>query len=108
MAQLWRGSLNCAINCGAIAVSAVTRGPADGSVFFLTSAGAIVINPSLYKNLSYRPERDLVPVSMVVTTPQVLAVPLQSKVNSAKDLVAQSRTGRSVSLASSGIGSLSQ
>ncbi|WP_254035923.1 tripartite tricarboxylate transporter substrate-binding protein [Cupriavidus necator] len=34
---------------GAIAVSAVTKGPADGSVFFLTSAGAIVINPSLYK-----------------------------------------------------------
>lgn len=91
---------------GAIAISAVTKGPADGSVFFLTSAGAIVINPSLYKNLSYRPQRDLVPVSMVVTTPQVLVVPLQSKVNSAKDLVAQSRTGRSVSLASSGIGSM--
>ncbi|KAI3604112.1 BUG/TctC family periplasmic protein (plasmid) [Cupriavidus necator H850] len=46
------------------------------------------------------------PVSMVVTTPQVPAVPPQSKVNSAKDLVAQSRTGRSVSLASSGIGSM--
>lgn len=91
---------------GAIAISAVTKGPADGSVFFLTSAGAIVINPSLYKNLSYRPERDLVPVSMVVTTPQVLVVPLQSKVNSAKDLVAQSRAGRAVSLASSGIGSM--
>jgi tripartite-type tricarboxylate transporter receptor subunit TctC len=43
---------------------------------------------------------------MVVTTPQVPAVPPQSKVNSAKDLVAQSRTGRSVSLASSGTGSM--
>lgn len=91
---------------GAIAVSAVTKGPADGSVFFLSSAGAIVINPSLYKNLSYHPERDLMPVSLVVTTPQVLVVPLQSKIGSAKDLVAQSRAGRPVSLASSGIGSM--
>jgi tripartite-type tricarboxylate transporter receptor subunit TctC len=91
---------------GAIAVSAVTKGPADGSVFFLTSAGAIVINPSLYKNLSYRPERDLMPISLVVTTPQVLVVPMQSKIGSAKDLVAQSRAGRPVSLASSGIGSM--
>lgn len=91
---------------GAIAVSAVTKGPADGSVFFLTSAGAIVINPSLYKNLSYRPDRELMPVSLVVTTPQVLVVPLQSKIGSAKDLVAQRRAGRPVSLASSGIGSM--
>ncbi|MDQ0141297.1 Bug family tripartite tricarboxylate transporter substrate binding protein [Cupriavidus necator] len=91
---------------GAIAVSAVTKGPVDGSVFFLTSAGAIVINPSLYKNLAYRPERDLMPVSLVVTTPQVLVVPVQSKIGSAKDLVAQSRAGRPVSLASSGIGSM--
>lgn len=91
---------------GAIAVSAVTKGPADGSVFFLTSAGAIVINPPLYKNLSYRPERDLMPVSLVVTTPQVLVVPMQSKIGSAKGLVAQSRAGRPVSLASSGIGSM--
>ncbi|WP_183034651.1 tripartite tricarboxylate transporter substrate binding protein [Cupriavidus sp. UME77] len=91
---------------GAIAVSAVTKGPADGSVFFLTSAGAIVINPSLYKNLSYRPEKDLVPVSLVTTTPQVLVAPMQSKVASAKDFVAMSRSGKPVSLASSGIGSM--
>jgi tripartite-type tricarboxylate transporter receptor subunit TctC len=91
---------------GAIAVSAVSKGPADGSTLFLTSAGAIVINPWLYKNLSYRPERDLTPVSLVVTTPQVVVVPIQSTIGSATDLVAQSRAGRPVSLASSGIGSM--
>jgi len=91
---------------GAIAVSAVTKGPADGSVFFLTSAGAIVINPALYKNLSYKPEKDLVPVSLVTTTPQVIVAPMNSKFATAKDIVALSRSGKPVSLASSGIGSM--
>ncbi|OWT73857.1 hypothetical protein CEY04_10625 [Achromobacter sp. HZ28] len=53
---------------GAIAITYVMRGPADGSVLFLSSAGAIAINPALYPSLPYKPQEDLTPISLVVHT----------------------------------------
>ncbi len=60
---------------GAIAASVVAKAPTDGSVLFLTSAGAIVINPSLYASLPYNPQKDLTPISLVVNTPECRSPP---------------------------------
>lgn len=92
---------------GAIAIGAVTKGPTDGSVLFLTSAGAIVINPSLYANLPYDPQKDLTPISMVVNTPEVLVVKPDHPATTASGFVQQARqAGKAPSLASTGIGSM--
>lgn len=92
---------------GAIAIGAVTKGPGDGSVLFLTSAGAIVINPSLYANLPYDPQKDLTPISMVVNTPEVLVVKPDHPATTASGFVQQARqAGKAPSLASTGIGSM--
>lgn len=92
---------------GAIAINAVSRAPGDGSVLFLTSAGAIVINPSLYPNLPYDPLKDLTPISMVVNTPEVLVVKPDNPAASASAFVQQARqSGKVPSLASTGIGSM--
>lgn len=92
---------------GAIAINAVARAPGDGSVLFLTSAGAIVINPSLYPNLPYDPQKDLTPISLVVNTPEVLVVKPDSPAASASAFVQQARqSGKAPSLASTGIGSM--
>ncbi|MEN4920870.1 tripartite tricarboxylate transporter substrate binding protein [Achromobacter spanius] len=92
---------------GAIAANYVIRSPADGSVLFLSSAGAIAINPSLYPNLPYKPTEDLSPVALVVHTPEVLVVSPKNPVKSASDYVAAAAKRKEpAALASSGIGSM--
>ncbi len=92
---------------GAIAITYVMRSPADGNVLFLSSAGAISINPSLYPNLPYKPMEDLTPISLVVHTPEVLVVSPSNPSHTAADFVAASRQGaKAATLASSGIGSM--
>lgn len=92
---------------GAIAASLVAKSPPDGSVLFLTSAGAIAINPSLYASLPYNPQKDLAPISLVVHTPEVLVVKPDSPANDAAAFVRQARSSaRPPSLASSGVGSM--
>ena len=92
---------------GAIAINAVAKAATDGSVLFLTSAGAIVINPSLYASLPYDPQKDLTPISMVVSTPEVLVVKPDNPSTSAIAFVQQARqAGTAPSLASTGVGSM--
>ena len=54
-----------------IGTERVAKGPADGSVMLFTSP-AIATNQFLYPNLSYDPERDLVPVSLGAVAPALL------------------------------------
>lgn len=92
---------------GAIAANYVIRSPADGSVLFLSSAGAIAINPSLYPNLPYKPAQDLSPVALVVHTPEVLVVSPKNAIQSAADYVASAAKRKEpAALASSGVGSM--
>ncbi len=92
---------------GAIAANYVIRSPADGSVLFLSSAGAIAINPSLYPKLPYQPAEDLSPVALVVHTPEVLVVLPKNPVTSASDYVAAAAKRKEpAALASSGVGSM--
>lgn len=91
---------------GAIGAEYVARGPADGSLVFLTSLGAIILNPMLYKDLPYDPGRDFAPVSLVVSSPTVLVVnPEHTPAKNAAELVALSKAGsRPFSIGSAGIG----
>ena len=59
---------------GAVAAEQLMRSPADGSTLWLTSVGAVAINPALYEKLAYDPQRDLAPVSLVVNNVEVLVV----------------------------------
>lgn len=92
---------------GAIAINYVARGPSDGSVLFLSSAGAIAINPALYPNLAYDPVRDLQPVTLVTDMPQVFVVqPTEQASTAAEWLKQETQKPNPVTLASSGIGSM--
>lgn len=71
---------NRAGGAGAIAAMAVAKNlPADGYAILLGDRGMYALNPSLFDNLQYDPQRDLVPVTLIadydfvlVTNPQVL------------------------------------
>lgn len=93
---------------GAIAAEYVSRSTPDGNTLWLTSVGAVAINPSLYEKLSYDPQRDLAPVSLVVNNVEVLVVGADATYNTGAELVAAARQqkGSPLTMASSGIGSV--
>jgi len=53
---------------GTLAVNEVLKSGADGYTLLLTSNSPIVINPSIYKHLSYNVQKDLKPVTLLSTT----------------------------------------
>ncbi|MGG5888085.1 Bug family tripartite tricarboxylate transporter substrate binding protein [Falsiroseomonas sp. HC035] len=59
---------------GEVAARQVMRAPADGHMLFVGSIGVFAINAALRPNLGYDPIRDLSPVTLAVTTPNVLVV----------------------------------
>ena len=92
---------------GTIATDAVVKAR-DGHTLLLAYNGPITVAPSLFAKLPYAPQRDLQPVILAVTQPNVLAVRTDLKVNSVGELVAlaKSQPGK-IDYASVGNGSLS-
>lgn len=92
---------------GVIGVAAVVNAH-DGHTFLLGYNGPLTVAPSLAPKPPYDPARDLTPIILAVTQPNVLAVRADLKVNSVKDLIAlaKSKPG-SLDYASVGVGSLS-
>ena len=59
---------------GNIGTELVVRAPADGYTLIVNSVGPMAVNPTLYKNLTYNPLTDLVPVAQISDVPNVLVV----------------------------------
>ena len=92
---------------GAIGAQNVAQAPADGTTLWLTSVGAVAINPVLYEKLAYDMQRDFVPVSLVVNNDEMLVVNPANPAKDAADFVANARKApQPVAIASSGIGSI--
>lgn len=93
---------------GAIAAEFVARATPDASTLWLTSVGAVAINPALYDKLTYDPQRDLTPVSLVVNNVEVLVVNANAPYNTGAEFVAAARQqkGSPLTMASSGTGSV--
>ena len=58
---------------GALAAQFVTSAPPDGKTIWLTTAGAVSINPVLYPELAYD-MKNFAPVSLVVNNREILVV----------------------------------
>jgi tripartite-type tricarboxylate transporter receptor subunit TctC len=96
---------------GAIAAEFVSRSAPDASVLWLTSVGAVAINPALYDKLSYDPVRDLTPVSLVVNNVEMFVVAANAPYNTGAEFVAAARKtildkSAPLTMASSGTGSV--
>jgi len=59
---------------GIIGTSEVVRSAPDGQTLLVGYNGPISINPTLYRKLPYNPQKDLIPVTLAVMSPQFLAV----------------------------------
>jgi tripartite-type tricarboxylate transporter receptor subunit TctC len=92
---------------GNIGAAYVAKAPADGSVLFLTSVGAVSISPALYAKLPYDPARDFAPISKVVNNATLFVVNPSAGYADAADFVKRSQASKTpVSIGSSGPGSI--
>lgn len=73
---------------GNVAADAVAKSPADGYTLLVSTNAAVATNKVLYDNLPYDPERDLAPISLLATAPQVLVVNNSVPVKSFTEYVA--------------------
>ena len=94
---------------GNVGMDVAARGAPDGYTIFLGNVGTISINPSLFSDLTVKPEKDFIPVSIVADTPGILIANPKFPPNNAKELVdyAKANQGK-VNFASPGSGSLNR
>jgi tripartite-type tricarboxylate transporter receptor subunit TctC len=72
---------------GNIAADFVAKAEPDGYTFLFTIQGPLVTAPLLSKNLGYDPAKDLAPVTLVATSPNVLVVDPKLGANTLADFV---------------------
>lgn len=90
---------------GSIGATQAAKSTPDGYTL-VTATPSLVINPYIQKDIGYDPLRDFEPVVQVATSPLVVVVPKNSKINSIKDLLdmAKAHPG-TVKYGSAGVGS---
>jgi tripartite-type tricarboxylate transporter receptor subunit TctC len=90
---------------GALAGDLVAKSTPDGHTLLTQAIGHAVL-PSLHKNLPYSPERDLVTVTVMVNSPNVLVAHPSLPMKSVKELIAYAKKhpGK-IDYASTGVGS---
>ncbi|MFM1990524.1 MAG: hypothetical protein RJA99_3481 [Pseudomonadota bacterium] len=85
-------------------VEAVRSAP-DGHTLFMTTSGINAINPALYAKMPFDPNRDLAPVSALVSLSNVLVVHPSVRANTVQELIALLRAQPGgLTFASSGSG----
>jgi tripartite-type tricarboxylate transporter receptor subunit TctC len=91
---------------GAIAAEFVAKAEPDGYTVLVGSIGVFSINQALFKDLRYNALRDFAPITLAVTTPNVLITRPDLPATSMKELVdfAKKNPGK-ISYCSSGTGS---
>jgi tripartite-type tricarboxylate transporter receptor subunit TctC len=87
---------------GNVAAQQIKRAAPDGYTLYVTSV-AFAVNPSLYANAGYDPQRDFVPVILAPSTPNIITVHLSVPATNLQELIALARK-QLLSYASSGIG----
>ncbi len=88
---------------GNIATEFVVRAPADGHTLLMGTIGGLAINPTLYANLAFDPQNDLVAITRVAMILNVLAVPAEKPWRDVAALIAAARANP-LTFGSSGVG----
>jgi tripartite-type tricarboxylate transporter receptor subunit TctC len=81
---------------GILAATAVAQSDPDGYTIFVSNSSTITLNPTLFKDIKYSPERDFAPITTVISVPLILAVdttnPQTAGIKTLADLVALAKS----------------
>jgi tripartite-type tricarboxylate transporter receptor subunit TctC len=91
---------------GALGAVALKQASADGYTLLIGSIGVFAINPALFKDLRYDPQKEFDLLSLAVRTPNVLVANPGYPANNVRELIEQlTKNPGKVTFASSGTGS---
>lgn len=94
---------------GAIGSRYVAQQPADGHTLLVAASGTLTINPVVLRTPGYDVEKDFVPVTLVMTAPNMLVVHPSVPATTVAEVVAWMKTIQGgPAYASSGVGSSEQ
>ncbi len=90
---------------GVVAINQMKNLPPTGNELLLADVGNMSINPLIFKNLRYDPEKELVPVALAFRTAFFIVVGANSKIKSVKDLIAAAKNpAQTLSYGSNAVG----
>ncbi|WP_144637490.1 Bug family tripartite tricarboxylate transporter substrate binding protein [Bordetella genomosp. 13] len=92
---------------GNIGMGILKRSPADGYTIAMGTIGTQTINQYIYPDMPFDAVKDFAPLSMVFTTPNVIAVQKDSPMKTMQDLLAKAKASkdRPMTYGSPGVGS---
>ena len=95
---------------GSLGTEIAAKSPPDGYTLLVGNVSPVAINANIYRKLGYDPVRDLVPISLAVTGPQIVVVHPSVPAKNIKELIAAARGRKDkdrLNYGSSGPGSIS-
>lgn len=88
---------------GNIGMGLAANAAPDGYTIIVVSS-SFVVNPTLYKQIPYDPYKSFVPISNVAASPNVFVAHPSVPVKTMQDIVALSKEGKKLNIATAGIG----
>ena len=109
MSELFKQNIiidNRSGQAGVLGTDVVAKAAPDGYTIGIVSASSLVINPTMEK-IAYDPKKDLAPVTLVTTVPEMLVVASNVPANNMAELIAlaKAQPGK-LNFASAGVGGL--
>ena len=90
---------------GNVGAAIAARSTPDGYTMFACGVASHGVSPAIYKKLPFNPEKDLLPISMIGSTPNVLVVNPSVPAKSVAEYVAWAKAGGGkINYASPGVG----
>jgi tripartite-type tricarboxylate transporter receptor subunit TctC len=87
-----------------VALKAVAAAVPDGYTLFLGTTGAMTINPALYRDVDFGAGKRLVPIALLATTPNLLAVSPAVPANNFAEFVSYARANPGALTLAAGLG----
>ena len=95
LSQMWGHQVivqNRTGGSGFIAATAAARAAPDGYTLFAAEAGVSIINELIFSSTPYAMSKDFVPITLMSSTPLVVAVNTNSGIGSISDFLAKAKT----------------